>query len=78
MKANMLSLHTQSTLGWGQRSYFFLSESGRVAYEIKVEEVKTYMQGTCNTLNLNTSLTSGVEFKGQILKLCRCTYIFFY
>ena len=33
------------------------------------------MQG--NTLNLHTPLTSGVGFKGQILKLCRCKYIFF-
>ena len=32
------------------------------------------MQG--NTLNLHTPLTSGVGFKGQILKLCRCKYIF--
>ena len=28
------------------------------------------MQG--NTLNLHTILTSGIGFKGQILKLCRC------
>ena len=33
------------------------------------------MQG--NTLNLHTILTSEVGFKGQILKLCRCQYIFF-
>ena len=33
------------------------------------------MQG--NTLNLHTPLTSGVGFKGQILKLSRCKYIFF-
>ena len=33
MKANMLSLHTP------------FSKSGHVAYRIKVEEVKTYMQG---------------------------------
>ena len=33
------------------------------------------MQG--NTLNLPTPLTSGVRFKGQILKLCRSKYIFF-
>ena len=33
------------------------------------------MQG--NTLNLHTPLTSGVGFKGQILKLCRCKYFFF-
>ena len=32
------------------------------------------MQG--NTLNLHTPLTSEVGFKGQILKLCRCKYIF--
>ena len=32
------------------------------------------MQG--NTLNLHTLLTSEVGFKGQILKLCRCKYIF--
>ena len=32
------------------------------------------MQG--NTLNLHTILTSEVGFKGQILKLCRCKYIF--
>ena len=33
------------------------------------------MQG--NTLNFHTRLTSGVGLKGQILKLCRCKYIFF-
>ena len=55
--------------------FFFFSKSGHVAYQIKVEEVLTYMQG--NTLNLHTTLTSGVGFKGQILKLCRCKYIFF-
>ena len=27
-------------------------------------------------LNLHTPLTSGVGFKGQILKLCICKYIF--
>ena len=32
------------------------------------------MQG--NTLNLHTLLSSGVGFKGHILKLCRCKYIF--
>ena len=32
------------------------------------------MQG--NTLNLHTPLASGVGFKGHILKLCRCKYIF--
>ena len=32
------------------------------------------MQG--NTLNLHTPLTSGIGFKGQILKLCRCKYTF--
>ena len=39
--------------------------------QIKVEEV---LQG--NALNLHTPLTSGVGFKGQILKLCRCKYFF--
>ena len=34
------------------------------------------MQG--NTLNLHRPLTSRVGLKGQILKLCRCKYIFFY
>ena len=29
-----------------------------------------------NTLNLLTPLSSGVGFKGQILKLCRCKDIF--
>ena len=29
-----------------------------------------------NTFNLHTPLTSGVGFKGQILKLCRCKYTF--
>ena len=33
------------------------------------------MQG--NTLNIHTPLTSGVGLKGQLLKLCRFTYIFF-
>ena len=33
------------------------------------------MQG--NSLNLQKTLTSWVGFKSQILKLCRCKYIFF-
>ena len=33
------------------------------------------MQG--NTLNLHTPLTSEVELKGQLLKLCRCKYTLF-
>ena len=76
MKANMLSLHTPATPGVGSKGHFvFLSKSGHVAYQIKVEEVKTYIQG--NTLNLHTPLTSGVGFKGQILNLCRCKYTFY-
>ena len=42
MKANILSLHTPSTLGVGggvKRSFFFFSKSGNVAYQIKVIEV---------------------------------------
>ena len=39
MKANMLSLHTPTTTGWGQKVIFFFSKSGHVAYQIKVEEV---------------------------------------
>ena len=38
MKANMLSLHTPATPGWGQKVIFF-SKSGHVAYQIKVEEL---------------------------------------
>ena len=73
MKANMLA---PATPGVGSKGHFvLLSKSGHAAYQIKVEEVKTYMQG--NTLNLHTPLTSGVGFKGQILKLCRCKYTFY-
>ena len=62
MKANMLSLHTPATRGMGSKGHFvFFSKSGHVAYQIKEEEVLTYMQG--NTLNLHTPLTSGVGFK---------------
>ena len=40
MKANMLSLHTPTTPGWGQKViFFFFSKSGHVAYQMKVEEV---------------------------------------
>ena len=75
----MLSLHTPVTPGVRSKGHiiFFFSKSGHVAYQIKVEEVQTYMQG--NTLNLHTPLTSGVGLNGQILKLCRlcrCKYIF--
>ena len=65
IEANMLSLHTPTTPGVGSKGHFFFSKSGLVAYQIKVEEVLTYIQG--NTLNLHTPLTSGVGFKGQIL-----------
>ena len=41
-----------------------------------MEEVYTYMQD--NTLNLHIPLTSGVGFKGQILKLCRCKYMYIF
>ena len=75
MKASMLSLHTPTTPGVGSKGHFlFFSKSGHVAYQSKVEEVYTYMQG--NTLNLHTILTSEVGFKGQVWKLCRCMYIF--
>ena len=57
-------------------AFLFFSKSGHVAYQIKLEEVKTYMQG--NTLNLHTPLTSGVGLKSQILKLCRFKYIFIF
>ena len=72
MKANMLSLHTPTTPWVGSNCF----KSGHVAYQIKVEEVWTYIQG--NTLNLYTPLTPGVGFKSQILKYCRCKYFFFY
>ena len=40
MKANSMSLHTPTTLGWGQKVIFsFFSKSGHVAYQIKLEEV---------------------------------------
>ena len=39
MKANMLSLQTPTTPGVGSKGLFFFSESGHVAYQIKVEEV---------------------------------------
>ena len=67
MKANMLSLHTPTTPGVGSKCHFFFSKSGHVAYQIKVEEVKTNMQG--NTLNLHTPLTSGDGFKGQDIEI---------
>ena len=70
----MLSLHTNDPRG-GVKKSFFSSKSVHVAYQIKVEEVKTYMQG--NTLNLHTPLTSGVGFKGHISKLCKCKYIYY-
>ena len=65
---------TQTNHPWGgvKRSFFFFSKINHVAYQIKVEEEVTYMQG--NTLNLHTPLTSWVGFKGQILKLCICKY----
>ena len=76
MKVNMLSLHTPTTPGVGSKGHFvFFSKSGHVVYQIKVEEVWTYMQG--NTLNFHISLTSGVGFKGQIMKLCRYKYTFY-
>ena len=38
IKTNMLSLHTATTPGWGQKVMFFFSKSGHVAYQIKLEE----------------------------------------
>ena len=74
----MLSLHTPTTAGVGQIIIyvFFFSKSGHVAYQIKLEEMVTYIQG--NTLNLHAPLTSGVGLKGQMLKLCRFKYIYFF
>ena len=72
MKANMLSLHTQTTPGVGSKLILF-SFLKVVMLHIKL---KWNMQG--NTLNLYTPLTSGVGLKGQILKLCRCKYFFLY
>ena len=60
----MLSLHIPTNPEIGvKRVIFFFSKSGHVKYQIKVEEVLTYMQGY--TLNLHTPLTSWVGFKGQ-------------
>ena len=53
----------------GSKGQNFSSERGHVAFQIKVKEVYTTLQG--NTLNLHTPLTTGGGFKGQILKLCR-------
>ena len=40
MISNMLSLHTPATPWLGSKGhYVFFSESGHVAYQIKVEEV---------------------------------------
>ena len=74
MKANILSLHTPSTPGFGSKGqiFVFFSESDKVAYQIKMKEVKTNMQA--KSLTLHTPLTSGVGLKGQILKLCREVY----
>ena len=67
--------HTSDPWVGSKGHFVFFSESSHVAYQIVVEEVYAYMQG--NTLNLHTPLTSGVGFKGQILKLCRCKYTFY-
>ena len=75
MKASMLSLHTPMTPGVGSKGHFcsFLKV---VMLHIKVKWKKC--RPTCNyTLNLHTILTSEVGFKGQILKLCRCKYIYY-
>ena len=77
MKANKLSLHTPTTPGVGSKGHFlFFSKSGHVAYQSKVGKK---CRPTCKvTLNLHTILTSEVGFKGQILKLCRCKYIYIF
>ena len=76
MKANMLSLHTPTTPGVGSKGHFlfFLKV---VMLHIKLKWKKC--RPTCKVilLNLHTPLTSGVGFNGQMLKLCRCKYIFF-
>ena len=73
MKSNMLSIHTPKTPRVESKSQFiFFSQSGHVAYQIKLEEVYTYMQ--VNTLNLHAPLTSGAGLKVLILKLCRYKY----
>ena len=71
MKASVLSLHTPTTPGVGSKVYFcsFLKV---VMLHIKVKWKKC--RPTCMTLH--TILTSEVGFKVQILKLCRCKYIF--
>ena len=59
---NAVITHTKDP--WvGSKGHIFFSF--HVAYQIKLEEVYTYMQG--NTLNLHTPLTSGVGLKGQLL-----------
>ena len=69
----MLSLHTLSTPGVGSNSLFF-SESGYVAYQIKVKEVQSNMQ--CNTLNLHTSLDSGVGFERSDIEIVQIKIFF--
>ena len=56
-------------LGWGQRSFFFFSESYNIAFKIKGKEVQTNMQA--ETLILHTPLTSGIGFERSDIQLCR-------
>ena len=65
-KSSVLT-HTLDLWGGVKRSNtFFFSESGYVAYQIKVKEVETNMQA--NTLTLHTPLISWVGLNGQLLK----------
>ena len=69
MVANILPTDTPLTKGVGsKRQTIYFSESSHVAYQIKAEDAG---------MNLHKTLTSGVGFKGQILKLCRCKYTFY-
>ena len=63
--------HTKDPWGGVKRSFFFFL----LKVSCCISKWKK-CRPTCKiTLNLHTPLTSGVGFKGQILKLCRCKYI---
>ena len=55
--ANILTLYTPLTPGLGSKGHFFVSESGHVAYQIKLNEVEN--TNRANILPFSTSMAPG-------------------
>ena len=65
--------HTLDPGGGVKRSYYTLSKSSRVAYQIKADDAGSNM--VANILPTDTLLTKGVESKGQTISFTENSHV---